>query len=196
MKAVGRNSEQASSVLSKSTKNIDIKEILKFDYVKKYMDDFKIKEIKSVWELPPVIRGRVIDDLLNQNVAGGLGRTFPVVDRLEAETKTLVSTKSIDLGLKTYQSPSNLKSAINRYAKKLDDFEKDWIKNAKKGYNGQMTWKSDGMEKGLSVSDYLKENKVLEIVIPDYELNSEITTALDEVVKKWKGKIDISIIIL
>lgn len=59
-----------------------------------------------------------------------------------------------------------------------------------------MTWKSDGMEKGLSVSDYLKENKVLEIVIPDYELNSGITKALDEVVNKWKGKIDISIIIL
>lgn len=52
------------------------------------------------------------------------------------------------------------------------------------------------MERVLSVSEYLKENKVLEIVIPDYELNSGITNALDEVVKKWKGKIDISIIIL
>lgn len=115
---------------------------------------------------------------------------------MESATKTLVSTKSIDLGLKTYQSPSKLKSVINRYAKKLDNFEKDWINNAKKGFNGKMTWKSDGKNYSLDIHDYFKENKVLEIVIPDYNLNREISKALDEVVNTWKGKINISFIVL
>lgn len=196
LKAAGRNTEQASTVLSKITNEIDIKRIIEFDYVKDYMNAFGIKDIKSVWDLPPVIRGKVIDDCLNQHTIGGLGRTFPVVDRLESATKTLVSTKSIDLGLKTYQSPSKLKSVINRYAKKLNDFEKDWIENAKKGFNGTMTWKSDGTETILSTTEYLKGNKVLEIVIPDYKLNNEITKALDEIVDKWKGKIKISFLVL
>lgn len=195
LKAAGRNTEQASTVLSKITNEIDIKRIIEFDYVKDYMNAFGIKDIKSVWDLPPVIRGKVIDDCLNQHTIGGLGRTFPVVDRLESATKTLVSTKSIDLGLKTYQSPSKLKSVINRYAKKLDNFEKDWINNAKKGFNGTMTWKSDGLLKSLSTSHY--DNKVLEIVIPDYNLSDEITNVLKDVCREWKDKgISISLIAL
>lgn len=195
LKAAGRNTEQASTVLSKITNEIDIKRIIEFDYVKDYMNAFGIKDIKSVWELPPVIRESAIDDCLNQHTIGGLGRTFPVVDRLESATKTLVSTKSIDLGLKTYQSPSKLKSVINRYAKKLDNFEKDWINNAKKGFNGTMTWKSDGLLKSLSTSHY--DNKVLEIVIPDYNLSDEITNVLKDVCREWKDKgISISLIAL
>lgn len=101
--------------------------------------------------------------------------------------------KTIDTIADSVQS-TKLKSVINRYAKKLDNFEKDWIENAKKGFNGTMTWKSDGLYKNLSIGDY--DNKVLEIVIPDYNLNREISKALDEVVNTWKGKINISFIVL
>ena len=106
-----------------------------------------------------------------------------------------LDAKTIDTIADSVQS-TKLKSVINRYAKKLDNFEKDWIENAKKGFNGTMTWKSDGTETILSTTEYLKGNKVLEIVIPDYKLNNEITKALDEIVDKWKGKIKISFLVL
>lgn len=131
------------------------------------------------------------------DTAVGLGRTFPVVDRVEEATKALVSTKSIDLSLSTYQSSAKVKSTIWNYVETLNDFEKNWINNIKKGYNGSMSWKSDGVVHTLTTQQYIKDNKILEVVIPnDYPLNSDIRKALDDVVSDAQAKFKITISII
>ena len=75
----------------------------------------KIPDVDEVWEEGAVTRGKMIDEFLNGHTEGkGLGRNFPVADRLD--NRVLVSTKSIDLAAKSYQEPKKLKYTLNRYA--------------------------------------------------------------------------------
>ena len=60
-----------------------------------------------------------------------------------------------------------------------------------------MSWKSDGVVHTLTTQQYIKDNKILEVVIPnDYPLNSDIRKALDDVVSDAQAKFKITISII
>ena len=99
-------------------------------------DDFPnatIKELKGVWTDGAWTRGSKIDELLNSHTTGkGLGQNFPIADRME--NGTLISTKSIDLGAKTYLDPEKLSKRIEKYIEQINNFEdnvKKWTKDGK-----------------------------------------------------------------
>ncbi len=121
--------------------------------------------MKSLWELKPTIRGKVIDALRNT-----LGETFPVVDRLSGTT--LISTKSLDTYAKSYQTPSKLRGTLNKYLNDLINFETKYFKGADEITRGGTT---------LNLNQYNK--KVLEVVLPD----GIISTQIKEVFTNFKN---------
>lgn len=65
------------------------------------------------WELPPVLRGQLIDKLLGNN----LGATAETYDKLVGTVAT--SIKSVNVECKSYQTASGFKSLLNKYANDL-----------------------------------------------------------------------------
>ena len=110
-----------------------------------------------------------IDNLLNDHSTGkGLGENFPVADRVE--NKTLISTKSIDLGSKTYLDPEKLSKRIETCIEQLEGFEDKCPKVKKDG----LKWGKDPITKKdrvLKVTDYT--SKQLELALPDIPITEE-----------------------
>ncbi len=130
-------------------------------------DDFPnatIKELKGVWTDGAWTRGSKIDELLNSHTTGkGLGQNFPIADRME--NGTLISTKSIDLGAKTYLDPEKLSKRIEKYIEQINNFEdnvKKWTKD------GKVYW---GEKPPLELSSIT--NKKLELALPDIPITEE-----------------------
>ena len=150
-------------------------------------DDFPnatiIEDLKGVWNDGPWIRGSKIDEALNLHSTGkGLGKNFPIADRFE--NGTLISTKSIDLGAKTYLDPEKLSKRIEKYIEQLENFEdgvKKWTKD------GKVKW-GDGDPLELSSI----KNKKLELAFPDIP----ITEAQASIINMYALDYDISIVIV
>ena len=74
---------------------------------------------RQVWDLPPLERGRVLHQLLGQN----LPDRFPVVDQMVWEEGRVISIKSLDLGARTYQNLERLQRVVQGYIQKLAEFQ-------------------------------------------------------------------------
>ena len=127
----------------------------------------------NVWNERWLKRGDIIDECLNGHSAGrGLGRTFPVADRLE--NRVLVSTKSLDLDARSYQTHGRLRSRLNKYVKDLEGFEDKYLN--KVDSEGHRYRKIGNRDKRLSEKDY--DSKMLEVVFPDTAIGNDIAEAL------------------
>ncbi len=143
----------------------------KADFVPKISNRLDIKYVIKMsydaWNDTPLNRGRYIDELINQHEIGkGLGKNFPVVDRLLDEERLLVSTKSLNTLANSYQNPNKLEKVLNQYAESLKECEDKLFKDGDIFVRG-------GRE--LKRTDY--DKKVLEIVLPD-EIISEKNIAV------------------
>ncbi len=152
----------------------------KADFVPKISNKIDIKYIvkmeRNAWLDTPVVRGKYIDEVINNHKAGkGLGETFPVVDRLIEDERLLVSTKSLNTMANSYQNPKQLRKVLDEYANALKNCEEKIFKGKDK-----IVWGS----KSLNKSEY--DKKVLEIVLPD-ELISDNNI---EVFNKFKKDVD------
>jgi hypothetical protein len=74
----------------------------------------------SVFQLAPVVRGRVIESILGTAAGGSLPSNFPTIDRFDNGVAT--SVKSMDLLAKTYQSGTALLSRLTGYVDQLANF--------------------------------------------------------------------------
>lgn len=72
---------------------------------------------KSVWSLPWLERGLIIEEQLGKNLKGN----FPVIDKFLNGVAT--SIKSIDLNAKSYQNGKVLFSTLKRYIDKVAKFK-------------------------------------------------------------------------
>ena len=132
---------------------------------------------QDVWNAyGPCKRGHIIDKFINKhNGIMGLGDNFPVVDRLE--NGKLISTKSMDLSLKSCRDPQKLEKRLQKYIDKLNDFEKKYpAVNSPEGFK----W---GNAKPLHSSEY--SSKVLELVIPDIPITKGQERIINDFVKKY-----------
>ncbi len=134
--------------------------------VRKIADITEVEVPKETWDLLPAPRGTTVDEFRNQDTLFGLGSNFPVADRLES--KRLISTKTMDLGLPSYQEPSKLKRALNNYANKLMNFEEKYFK--KKNY---IEWG------GRIVKEDDYNTKVLEVIFPDMMITDCVLSELE-----------------
>ncbi len=73
----------------------------------------------SVWGLPPLERGRLIEEALGRSPH--LPFDFPVIDRMEDGIAT--SIKTMDLNAASYQIPSKLKSELAKQINAIAKFE-------------------------------------------------------------------------
>lgn len=74
---------------------------------------------KSPWPMGPSPRGFEIEARLG----GNLPKSFPTIDRFNDVTGVATSIKSVDLGAKTYQTPSKLEKILTGYVDKVSDFK-------------------------------------------------------------------------
>jgi len=124
----------------------------------------------EVWEQGPLKRGAFLDDLINGHSTGtGLGKNFPVADRLLENEKLLVSTKSIDTAAQSYQKPGKLKRKLVKDANALKNFEKNYFKG-----EDFIRWGN----KTLHTVEYNK--KVLEVVLPDVIISEDALKVLKD----------------
>jgi RHS repeat-associated protein len=72
----------------------------------------------SPWKLDTAQRGIAIEKMLGKN----LPSNFPTIDSFDYATNTAISIKSIDLGAKTYQKASGLRSVIRTAYQDLSTF--------------------------------------------------------------------------
>lgn len=187
-----------SSVKSDSITKESLEKMLKYAdeagiAISKSSDLFKngdnvIDGVKGVWSEKPLERGKLIDEFINKHSVGkGLGSNFPVVDRVE--NNVLISTKSLDLGAKSYKNPKKLEKRLDKYIKQLTNFDDPDVNP--KYYEKLIS--DSGFEWGehsLKLSDY--SSKQLEIVIPDMPISNEQA----QVIQKFKDKHGISIVIM
>ncbi len=102
-------------------------------------------EVRSVWQLRPWERGRVIEGTLGRSPE--LAENFPTIDRFENGVAT--SIKSIDLNAASYQNPARLSSTVMRYL------------NTLARWNGQQRpWGN------IQISPADVQEKVLELAVP------------------------------
>ena len=94
----------------------------------------------------------------------GLGRYFPVADRLSG--RILVSTKSLDLMADSYHKPTALKSTLNRALKQLDTIEELFDSSGRLAKGGQE----------LTAAKF--DSKALEIILPDVIISEEVYNTL------------------
>ena len=139
--------------------------------------DLPIKETVTiggnVWDEKGLKRGSIIDEYLNGHSTGrGLGRTFPVADRLE--DRKLVSTKSLDLDANSYQDPNTLRRKLEKYIADLEGFEDNYLK---KSDDGSYQYRNRGQNEGrFTTKDY--DFKVLEVVFPDTPITNKVAETL------------------
>ena len=74
--------------------------------------------------MSPLQRGKKFDEILGNN----LGDNFPVIDKIDYETRTIHSFKSLDLDAPSYQNPSTLRNTVKGQVDDLSNFTRvdDW----------------------------------------------------------------------
>ncbi|MCF2562477.1 hypothetical protein I6E06_08460 [Bifidobacterium boum] len=83
-----------------------------------------------------------------------------------------MSTKSLDLDARSYQTPGRLRSRLNKYVKDLEGFEDKYFNKVDGNGNKYMYW---GKEK-FTANKY--DSKMLEVVFPDTAIGNDIAEAL------------------
>ena len=86
--------------------------------IEQFLDELEDTPASGHWDKNPFQRGRDIEDDLGQN----LPETFKTIDKYDDVTGEATSIKSLDLDAKTYQTPSKLRSRLNKYVDQLDNF--------------------------------------------------------------------------
>ena len=131
-------------------------------------------EVRSVWQLLPWERGRVIEGTLGKSPE--LVENFPVIDRFENGVAT--SIKSLDLNAATYQDTTRLASTVTRYLNTLAQ------------WNGQTRpWG------GFQILPSEIQTKVLELAVPPGSSPSQWRTLiqLQQAAAELDVKFDIAI---
>ena len=112
-----------------------------------YVDDVIYTE-DDVWALPAVKRGDYLDKVCGNNLV----HNYPVIDKLE--NRVITSIKSIDTGLKSYQSAGGIYNKIVKDASVLYKFTgKRWA--------------------GIPIEPSMYDSKVLQIVLPNTTITAE-----------------------
>ena len=76
--------------------------------------------------MSPLQRGKKFDEILGNN----LGDNFPVIDKIDYETRTIHSFKSLDLDAPSYQNPSTLRNTVKGQIDDLNNFTwREWNEN-------------------------------------------------------------------
>ncbi|MFO3795961.1 MAG: hypothetical protein ACK8QZ_01575, partial [Anaerolineales bacterium] len=78
-----------------------------------------VRTARSVWEMNPLQRGRVIEEMLGRSPE--LSQNFPVIDRFSNGVAT--SIKSIDLSAASYQNINTLSSVVRGYINTLANWQ-------------------------------------------------------------------------
>ncbi len=138
------------------------KEII-FAYADEQLEDIPA----SVWNKPPVVRGKLIDDA--EAIKNNLGYNFPTVDSLYGTT--LASTKSYDTTLSRYLDADKWLSVMKRDVDKLNSFT-------------SRRWS------GKKISPDMYDIKCLNVVLPNVKLNSKQRIALKDL-KKYAAMLEI-----
>ena len=112
----------------------------------------------SLWDLPPMERGRQIEQQLKAN----LPEQFPVLDNFSGGTASVYASLNLDDA--SYQKSSNVKSKVRGYINKLAEF------NGAKYGNTQINAKDI-------------TSKELILIIPQMDVDEKVQKALDECVK-------------
>ena len=121
------------------------------------IDDSKYADI---WDkVNKFTRGNIID---SEVMGNNLGHYFPVIDRINLETRTVHSFKSMDTRSKSYQTTADFKRKLKEYVDELDGF-------IEKTYGS----------KTVDINDY--DYKILDLVIPDEQLNVYQKNAIEEI---------------
>ena len=95
----------------------------------------------------------------------------------------LISTKSLDLGAKSYKNPEKLEKRLQKYIDQMRDFEKKYPK----------VKASEGMKWGDTVLKSTQyTSKKLELVIPDMPMSTEQA----QVIQKFIDNYGISVVIM
>lgn len=123
----------------------------------------------DIWNLKPVVRGMKLEQIYGAN----LPVTFPVLDIFDRGKGEAVMITSMDLTLKSYQTASQIKKALNGFVDKIG------------AYAGQL--KPWGRDKIIIGSDEIRIRKLI-LVIPKNSLGSEIESELDRCVQYAQGK--------
>ncbi|WP_194762383.1 hypothetical protein [Microbacterium sp. UFMG61] len=89
------------------------------------LDDLANRLSKSPWPMGPSPRGFEIESRLGGNLPAG----FPTIDKFDWSTGLATSIKTVDLGSKTYQNASRLRSLLKRYIDKMAAFESGRVGN-------------------------------------------------------------------
>ena len=127
----------------------------------------------EVWQKGNAPTGVEIEDFVTDLYKRkDLGKTFPAADAVG--DRTLISTKSLDVGAPSYQVPSQLKSKLNKYARALQNIEKKYF-----DADGNFKWG----KVSLSTSEY--DKKALEVVLPDVIITEDTLNALKEFQASW-----------
>lgn len=87
------------------------------------LDDLANKVSNSAWPMGPAPRGFAIETRLGGNLPPG----FPTIDKFDWSTGLATSIKTVDLGSKTYQNSSRLRSLLKRYIDKAAAFDKGQV---------------------------------------------------------------------
>lgn len=112
-----------------------------------------VKSSESIWDKGWAIRGQKVDELLVNN----LGRTFPIVDKIDRTTKVVTSVKSYDI-VNSYQKAGSWLKQMRQDIRKLN------------GLKGETTGiGTDGLQVTIKEGeDYT--SKALEVAISKTEL--------------------------
>ena len=141
------------------------------------IDDFpeakKVIAEEKVWTKSPIIRGRMIDNLLGNN----LGATYTSYDIFSKKTGIATSIKSLDPMCLSYKKASRLESRLNSYGKKLLA-GKDTV-----------TFKDDPIP-------YDVLGRELNIVLPDVPLTQQQKQILKNFIKNNKNKFKVTLTIV
>ena len=134
--------------------------------IEQFLDELEDTPASGHWDKNPFQRGKDIEDDLGQN----LPETFKTIDKYDDVTGEVTSIKSLDLDAKTYQTPSKLRSRLNKHLDELDDFD---------GYQ------LEGVEIGDIESPI--NSKTLELAIPRAATGEQLNV-LNELVSNGASK--------
>jgi len=129
------------------------------------------KEIeKTVWDLPPKERGKVLQTEQGRN----LPDKFPTIDKVQ--NNKLYTINSIDTTDPTYQKPKNIKFKIDRFINELNEFTEGNYKETK-----------------VTASDYV--SKTVVIIVPK-DSKTPVNSKVFEECKEYAESLKIQLVVI
>jgi len=122
-----------------------------------------ITKENDIWKLPPLERGRKIQDMKGRN----LPFNFPVIARFESGKATMI--KSLDLREATYRKTNNLRAKLMSYIDELFEFK-------------------GGRLKDVSITEGEIISRHLLLVVPEGTITPGIQEVFDECIEEARSK--------